>query len=207
MGAKAKAKKEEKVKQEAPEEVVIEQAVMGRPTEYDPSLVPKVREMCDRGATDAEIADLFGVSTRTIFRWKLQHKEFCLAVSGGKDIADERVERSLYQKATGFYYREQQAIKIKNHDGSEQVEVIEVEKFMSPDTQAQQFWLKNRRRNAWADLKQLEVGGPGDFSNMTDDEIKKRVLEDQEYLAQAGVLDHVDASDKKASVKGNGTQH
>jgi hypothetical protein len=42
----------------------------GRPTVYRPEYVERVRELCNNGATDAEIADAFNVDITTIFRGK-----------------------------------------------------------------------------------------------------------------------------------------
>lgn len=147
---------------EAQEEVSAdtrEPKSVGRPTEYDPAYSKQVEKLCELGATDEEIADFFGVSTRTIYRWKLDHDEFCQAIKLGKETADNRVERSLYQKATGFFYTEEQAFKIKIGQYKEEVEVVEVQKFQPADTTAQMFWLKNRRKDDWRDKQEHEVSG------------------------------------------------
>jgi hypothetical protein len=184
MASKPKAKEQvkESIEEVDADGVITEKHAGGRPTGYDPSYVMEVAELCLTGATDEEVADYFGITTRTLYRWKLQYPEFCQALKVGKENADERVERALYQRATGYYYNEKQAHKIKQPDGSEGIVVVEVEKYMPPAEGAQQFWLKNRRRRDWADLKQIEVGGPGDFSQMTDDELQNYILEEGKAL-------------------------
>jgi transposase len=134
--------------------------VGGRPTEYRPEFVAQAEKLCELGATDEEIAAFFEVSSRTVYRWKTRHEEFCQALKSGKDKADERVERSLYQKATGFYYTEQQAIKIKLEQHKEDVKVVDVERYAPADTTAGIFWLKNRRKNEWRDKIDHEHAGP-----------------------------------------------
>jgi hypothetical protein len=52
--------------------------------------------MCKLGATNADLAEAFGVSTRTIWRWRSNNREFCQALRIGKGPADDRVERALY---------------------------------------------------------------------------------------------------------------
>lgn len=131
----------------------------GRPTDYDPAFVEQVRKLCNLGATDEEIGDFFGVSTRTVYRWKLQHEDFCQALRAGKDLADDRVERSLYQKATGFVFVEQTALKVKVDRDVERVEVVDVERFAPPDTQASLHWLYNRRPERWRNLSRTELTG------------------------------------------------
>lgn len=143
----------------------------GRPSEYDNKFAMIAEALCMFGATDEEIAAHFKVSVRTIHRWKLEHEEFCHALKNGKNLPDERVERSLYQRSLGTYVIEEQAIKVKVGPSEEKVEIVKVEKYVPPDTTAMIFWLKNRRSKDWKDVKQHEVGGPGDFSNMTDEEL------------------------------------
>jgi hypothetical protein len=138
---------------------------VGRPSDFDEAYVKQVEKLCHLGATDEEIAEFFGVSTRTIYRWKLDHDEFCQAIKLGKEAADNRVERSLYQKATGYFFTEQQAFKLKIDQYKEEVEVVDVEKFQPADTTAQIFWLKNRRKDDWRDKQDHEHGLTGDMQS------------------------------------------
>lgn len=131
----------------------------GRPTDYKPEYAAQAEKLCALGATDDELADFFEVCTRTIYRWKHAHDEFCQALKAGKDLADERVERSLYQKATGYMFTEQQAFRIKSGQYEEEVEVVDVEKHAPADTTAAIFWLKNRRKDGWRDKHEHEVSG------------------------------------------------
>jgi hypothetical protein len=114
----------------------------GRPSVYEDDFARQARKLAELGATDQEIADFFEVDVRTIYRWKHDHDEFCQALKTGKDVADERVERSLYQRAIGY---EQDEVKI----------------FMpgAPDTTAAIFWLKNRRAADWRDKTETQHSG------------------------------------------------
>jgi hypothetical protein len=132
---------------------------MGAHSEYKPEFAAQAEKLCVLGATDSEIADFFGVSVRTIQRWKLQHEEFCHSIKIGKVTADDRVERSLYEKATGFVYEEEQAFKVRDAGGSERLETIRVERMAPPDTTAMIFWLKNRRKDEWRDRITNEHSG------------------------------------------------
>lgn len=132
----------------------------GRPTEYEPEFAEQAEKLCLLGATDDELADFFKVHRSTIYRWKHTYDDFCDAIKSGKEKADERVERSLYQKATGYNYREEQAIKVKVEQHKEEVEVVEVEKHSPADTTAAIFWLKNRRKHEWRDKHDHELSGP-----------------------------------------------
>ena len=55
-----------------------------------------------KGATDQELAEAFGVSKRTILRWKNEHPSFAEAYQRGKDVADAKVKKALYQRAIGY---------------------------------------------------------------------------------------------------------
>jgi len=78
-------------------------------------MAKQAAKLCLLGATDADLADFFEVSVRTIERWQSQHAEFCRAVKVAKEEANDRVERSLYQKAVGF---QREAVKIFMPAGS-----------------------------------------------------------------------------------------
>ena len=130
---------------------------MGRPSEYKPEHAEIARLACKYGATDEEIASEIGVSEMTINNWKLKHDDFAQALGVGKEYADKRVERSLYNKANGFYVTEEQALKLKDPDGSERIEVVEVKKYIPADTTSIIFWLKNRKRIQWSDRKDISI--------------------------------------------------
>lgn len=123
-------------------------AEAGRPSEYRPEYVTEVLQMAERGATDFEIADSLGVSVRTLYRWKAVHEDFRQSLKIAKDVADERVERSLYQRAIGY---EQDAIKIFMPAGAEKPVIAQYVEKVAPDTTAQIFWLKNRKSAEWRD--------------------------------------------------------
>lgn len=139
----------------APEVALEVQEGPGRPTKYKPEFVKQAEALCDLGATDEEMAAFFDVDARTVYRWKLEYPEFCQSIKAGKDRADDRVERSLFQKASGFYFKEEQAVKVKTGPFSEEVEVVPVEKYAPPDTTAMIFWLKNRRSANWRDKQEI----------------------------------------------------
>ena len=131
----------------------------GRPSSFDARFIKQAEAMSALGLTDAEMAEVFDVSVRTLHRWKLDSEEFCHALKAGKEIADERVARALYQNATGYEYRETQAIKVKTGQYEEKVELVEVEKHKPAETTAGIFWLKNRRRDEWRDKVDHELTG------------------------------------------------
>jgi hypothetical protein len=126
----------------------------GRPSDYDPAFCHIAHEMAQRGATVREVAEALECTERTIYRWIHAHPEFSQAMELGKEAADNRVEDSLYRRATGYSF---DAIKINQFEG---VAVITpYVEHVPPDVGAIQFWLKNRRGEKWRDKHDVEMNG------------------------------------------------
>ncbi len=126
---------------------------MARPSSYKPEYAKQAEKLANLGATDQEVADFFGVDVRTVHRWKHDHEEFCHSLKAGKSAADERVERSLYQRAVGY---EQDEVKIFMPSGAEEPVYAPYRAKVAPDVTAAIFWLKNRRSDAWRDVKHID---------------------------------------------------
>jgi hypothetical protein len=76
------------------------------------------------------------------------------ALKAGKKEADQRTERSLYQKANGYSY---DAVKIFMPAGAKKpIYAPYVEHVPSSDVAAI-FWLKNRDPARWRDAWQIET--------------------------------------------------
>lgn len=128
----------------------------GRPTKFKREFIEQARKLCLLGATDQEMADFFEVEIRTIYRWKNDNEAFCHAIKAGKDEADDRVERSLYQQAIGY---EQDEVKIFMPAGAEAPVYAPYRAKIAPNVTAGIFWLKNRRRELWRDKIDTEHSG------------------------------------------------
>jgi hypothetical protein len=90
----------------------VSPAPVGRPSSFDPDYLRQAEFLCSQGAaTDEDLADFFQVTKRTVNRWKIMHPEFAAAIKRGKDMADDRVEDSLYHKAMEREVEEEQAFK------------------------------------------------------------------------------------------------
>lgn len=124
----------------------------GRPTKYDPAYAEGARRLAMLGATDQEVADFYAVDVATIYRWKIAHADFCESLRAGKQHADARVERSLYQRACGY---EQEAVKIFMPAGRDDPVIVPYRERIAPDTTAAVFWLKNRRPAEWRDKHEV----------------------------------------------------
>lgn len=111
------------------------------------------------GMTDEQIAGNMGISTRTLYRWKLQYCQICQALKKGKDVADREIENALFKRAKGYDVTE---TKIKTKNGVV-IEKTEITKHIPGDTTAQIFWLKNRKPEYW--------GGGEKFTNEEETEV------------------------------------
>ena len=111
----------------------------GRPTKYKKEYAEQARKICRLGATDPDLADIFEVTRSTINKWKLDHEEFSDALKEGKLTADEKVELSLFERATGYEHKEE---KIFNNNG--QALIVPTTKHYAPDTTAIIYYLNNR---------------------------------------------------------------
>jgi len=121
-------------------------AAVGRPSLYKPEHAKKCAELCFNGATDSELADFFGVSITTIKNWAYAHPEFLAAMRVGKDQTDDRVERSLYQRAVGYTF---DAVKIFLPKDATEPVIVPYREHVPPSETAAFRWLSNRRSGEW----------------------------------------------------------
>ena len=127
----------------------------GRPTDYKPEFAKQAAKLCALGATLRDVADFFEKAESTIILWAVTHPEFSEALKVGKEPADQRVEQSLFRRATGYSF---DAVKIFQYEGQEVI--VPYVEHVAPDTTACIFWLKNRRPDVWRDRK--EIAGDAD---------------------------------------------
>ncbi len=126
----------------------------GRPTDFKPEYAEQAAKLCSLGATDMELADFFEVDVRTIYRWRNSNEQFCQAVKVGKEAADDRVERSLYQRAVGYTFDSE---KVFNYQG--EIVRAKTQEHVPPDSGAAFNWLKNRRGEQWREKQEVEHSG------------------------------------------------
>jgi len=142
---------------------------MARPSKFKEEFIKQATKLCRIGATDAEVADFFGIDVRTLYRWKNESEQFCQALKAGKVEADERVERSLFARALGYEHPE---IDIRVVD--KEIVQTPIIKHYPPDTTAAIFWLKNRKPAEWRDRQEIEHAGTVEFTKITRQIIKPK---------------------------------
>ena len=113
-----------------------------------------IEKWAKRGCTKKVIATNLGISKTTFEAYEKKYSWLSGLIKKAQFEAVEEVENSLFKAATGYYYTEQQAVKVKVDKYQEEVKIIEVQKFKPPDTGAMCFYLKNRSIDRWAENPQ-----------------------------------------------------
>lgn len=116
-----------------------------------------VRGWAQDGISDAEMCKRIGIGRRTLYEWKKKHAEFNKAISSGKEVSDYRVQLSLFDSCLGQKVTLKKPVKTKKErvmaNGekyvSEVIEYVDEEIFIPPNTTAQIYWMKVRKK--WND--------------------------------------------------------
>lgn len=142
-----------------------------------------------KGATDEEIAEAFHISVRTLHRWKKTHPELLTALEEGKDVADAKVKRSLYQRAVGYEAKEvTQIVEQDPATGKQRVSKTQVTtKHIVPDTMACMYWLNNRSKGEFSQRQEVTLGGSvrtSPMEKLTEDELRSLARLDEEPDAE-----------------------
>lgn len=128
-----------------------------RAHKFTPKTLTAIRRACEAGLTNQEVADLLGVAYSTFSYWLATNPLLVKAMTVGKEVADNRVEMSLYQRAIGY---QQPAVKIFMPTGAVAPVYARYVEQVAPDVTACYHWLKNRRPNEWRDRREVSVTGP-----------------------------------------------
>ncbi len=126
---------------------------MGRPAfNLSDELAAEIIALAEQGSTLDQIAAAVGIGITTLKKLKGQHADFAAALKGAKDIADDLVEGTLFQRAVGG------------------------------DTTACIFWLKNRRPERWRDVHKIDINGEVKLTLPTPEEARQILAQDYAVL-------------------------
>ncbi len=156
---------------------------MARPSKYKPEYADLAYKYCLLGAKDTELAAFFDVDEATVNRWKDAYPDFAEALKNGKDRADAEISSKLFHRARGYSHKED---KIFNNNGEPLI--VPTVKHYPPDTTAAIFWLKNRQRGKWRDVRNTEVTGQDGGPVKTEQSLDLSGLSDKELAALEQII-------------------
>lgn len=120
-----------------------------------------------KGATDEEMAQAFGISRKTLYTWRQKHESFNEAIERGKNVADSKVERSLYERAIGFETTDTEKTIDMDKDGNPKpVRIKNTTRKIVPDTMAIMYWLNNRKRGQWSQRQEVALSAADDSEDV-----------------------------------------
>lgn len=129
------------------------------------------------GLSDEQIATNMGITDSTFYEWKKKYSEISEVLKEGKDVVDRQVENALLKSALGYKYDE---VTEERRDDMLVVTKV-VHKEVQPNTTAQIFWLKNRKRAEWRDRVENAItgadGGAVKVETLTDADVDARIKE------------------------------
>ena len=139
---------------------------------WNDNMLQRVTLLASRGLTTKDIAVGLGINLMTFELWTRTNPEFRAAWEKGREIADNNVEKSLYQQATGYSLPDTTILTYKG-----EVITVPITKYYPPNVTAAIFWLKNRKRTEWADTHKPEIIAnmtinKVDMSDFTDEELR-----------------------------------
>ncbi len=120
----------------------------------------KISAWARQGLSNEQIAENIGVSRKTFQEWLKKFPELKEAVKNSKEVADIHVENALFKKCLGYTVTVKKNMKIRTEGGIEEIVPVEEEVYVSPDVNAQKFWLQHRKAEDWG--KAVEELSPED---------------------------------------------
>ncbi|MFW0776131.1 MAG: hypothetical protein ACN2B6_00225 [Rickettsiales bacterium] len=132
--------------------------------EYKPEFCDIAHNYALLGEPAGEMHNKFDVSPKTFEMWMETYPDFRLAVMTGGEIADGKVVKALFERATGYTFTEE---KVAPHNG----EFIrtEVETYVHPDVKAATTWLERRQPDRWGKKVEIDLGLTQDFDSLIGD--------------------------------------
>lgn len=120
-----------------------------------------------RGATNEDMADAFGITSRTLTKWERKYDSFGKAIKDGREASDPRVEKSLFRRATGYEATDTETItEIDENGNPKPTKVRQLKKHIPPDTMACMYWLNNRSRGRWSQRQEVDLNATDTGNNV-----------------------------------------
>ena len=166
-------------------------------SEYESAVCPRFTEIAyliQLGYSNKQIADKLFISEKSLYNYKELYPEFNKLFTVNKPLANGKVLSSLFQRATGFnyketktseqyYYKENKHTKIKeqvlDEDGNPIIIATKetTNKYVVPDTSAIKYWLNNRDPDNW----KSDTGGATSIAIQNNNTINNTQINFSEY--------------------------
>lgn len=130
---------------------------------YHPGFDRRAADYCMLGATNEQLAELFGVSVSAIQKWLVERPSFARAVRRGRVEANVRVVKALHRAATGYSHRETKVLTVGGA-----VKKVDVTKRFPPNVNAAALILTNRDPDRWRDRKVVDLSHTIDLASIVE---------------------------------------
>ncbi len=145
-------------------------AKRGPKTKFNEKLGETFIRLSKEGKTLDEIAEIVGVTSRTLTNWMGKHQDLVLAVREARQVADGLVEAALFNRAIGYSHP---ATHFAAHEGC--IISEDYKKHYPPDTQAAMFWLRNRQPKRWKEKTEGDVNVHTQVNTLTDEQLDAKL--------------------------------
>lgn len=139
--------------------------------EFPEIILRKAEEDDTFFATTFQVANVLGCSHTTVDNWRKKYADFELAIAQAREIANDRLEAAVYERACGKAKTKTVKI-IDRPDGTRVTEKVVTTH--APDINLAKFILINRRPREWRD-RQFELNQTNKVivkaEDLTDDEL------------------------------------
>ena len=126
----------------------------GRTTKFRPWMVEQGYKLKLLGLTNAKIAELWGVSEKTLEEWLMASPTLSGAFKRGTEAADAEVLSSLYLSAKGYSHPD---VHITSSQG--RLFKTPITKHYPPNPVAAQLWLMNRQPDRFRPRRPIDADG------------------------------------------------
>lgn len=164
----------------------------GRPSKYEPRFCQMLIEHCKKGGTFESFGAIVHCGISTLKRWEEEHDEFRAARKEGMPYLIEYYSNMGKMLATGQLRRvkSETPVIVKDREGNEVAlkddkgEIVYKRTYEPAVGNAAAWIFLTKNILGWRDRKDIEHsgpdGGPINFANMSDEELKKKLADLQE---------------------------
>lgn len=131
---------------------IIRRPKAGQPSKKELINLQFIEALYSFNVIDEQICQLLGITRQTLDNWKKDEKFFA-AIRRGKKISNERVEKTLFERATGYTHPEEDIRVVRG-----EIKRTPILRHYPPETAAMTFWLKNRDKEKWRDKQDIDIG-------------------------------------------------